>query len=122
MSNLSNLSNSERNPPESKEALVDMTTPEHHHGDGEIPAITDLEILRVLLPRDCEHCGGLLLIDRDEPTAFRCSECGRDPEAKAIQPVYIPSGHVVNGLTARSGRRELGIPTGFINPAIRRFS
>ena len=71
--------------------------------------------------RECPHCTGTLLLDRDDPSHFKCSECSRDPNAQAVQPSYIPSGHVVNGLTARSGRRELGIPQGSLNPAIRRF-
>ena len=35
-----------------------MTMVEHqHHGDGEdMDGVTELELLRVLLPRNCEHC------------------------------------------------------------------
>ena len=43
-----------------------MTTREHH-SDGEDMGITELELLRVLLPRTCEYCTGWMRPDPDDP-------------------------------------------------------
>ena len=51
-----------------------MTTGDHH-GDGEELPVTDLEILRLMLPRICGHCSGLLVVDGYGDRL--CSECGR---------------------------------------------
>ena len=99
------------------------------HGDGEELPVTDLEILRLLLPQDCEHCGGLLLLDADDPGHSKCSECSRNPEPPLVQPVYVSEGQPVYvsegqpvyGLTAKAGRRDMELAQGAVSPIVRRF-
>ena len=62
-----------------------------HHSDGEDMGITELELLRVLLPRTCEYCTGWMRPDPDDPGERVCISCGRSdfcptPEVLAEPP------------------------------------
>ena len=102
-----------------------------HHGDGEELPVTDLEILRVSLPRDCGHCGGLLLLDADDPGHSKCSECCRSSYRPASE-VLADAGqgkpscsesHIHGRSHAVQGKgREPSIPVGIVHPNIRRFA
>ena len=49
----------------------------NYHGDGESLAVTDLELMRVALERDCPSCGQLLLPCPDFEGERVCPSCGR---------------------------------------------
>ncbi len=91
------------------------------HGDGEGRGITELEVLRVLLPRNCEHCiSGMMLPDSYDGDILTCAACGRSdfcptPEVLAEEPA--PAGavdpvrhHVYE--PRRRGARAPSIPEG----------
>ena len=92
--------------------------------NGDIPGIGALEILRVLLPRDCPHCGGLLLASSDDPGLSKCSECSRTPGAPAgdVAP-ELASSAMFKALTARADRSGAGcIPQASLNSFTSRFA
>ena len=91
-----------------------------HHGDGEHPP---LDTAAQLQPRTrtCPTCSGLLLVDREDPLAFKCSECGRNPEPPAVPPVYTPEGQPLPGSTSARALGRPGIPEGAINGITSRF-
>ena len=97
-----------------------------HHDDGEIPPVTDLAILRVLLPRDCGHCGGLLLLDADDPGHSKCSECCRSTyrpvDTLALEPDRERCIHAPRHLEPKARGRDVSVPQGHINPLLRRFA
>ena len=83
------------------------------HGDGEELPVTDLELLRVMLPRTCEHCtGGWLMPDAHDPGEFVCANCGRGtfcPSVEVLteepQPATPdPVGHLVPRAVPRAPR------------------
>ena len=101
------------------------------HSDGEDMGITELELLRVLLPRTCEHCSGLLVVDGYGDRL--CSECGRStftPSAEVLADVAkrrrTPEGQTsyVRGLTGRSSKRGRhdAVAQGAVNGIVRRFA
>ena len=99
-----------------------------HHSDGEDQAMTELKLLRVMLPRTCEHCNGLMMLDADDPGHSKCGECCRstftvdDPVALSREKDNEGHLHGHRGLTARSTKgRDVGLPQVSINPAIRGF-
>ena len=85
-----------------------------HHADGEdMDGVTELELLRVLLPRNCEHCkDGLLVLDNFDPDAMTCLNCGRGtfcpPPGLAEEPDREVEVHAHRGLSARMARRTEG--------------
>ena len=95
-----------------------------YNGDGETPAITDLELLRVWLPRDCGHCGGLLLADPSDPGHLRCSECSRTPgdPVRAVDP-ELGTSAAFKALSGRVDRPGGGcIPQASLNSFTSRFA
>ena len=99
-----------------------------HHGDGEL---LPSETLGQLRPRTCSHCtGGWMMPDAHDPGESVCANCGRStftPSAEVLADVgqgklSCSESHIHGRGTAVAGRgRELGIPRGYVNPAIRRF-
>ena len=83
-----------------------------HHSDGEVMGVGELELLRVLLPRTCEHCTGWMRPDSHDPGEFVCANCGRGtfcpaPEIVAEEPQPAtpdPVGHLVPRAVPRAPR------------------
>ena len=94
------------------------------HGDGEQPGIGDLEILRVWVPRDCGHCGGLLLADPSDPGHLRCSECSRSPgHPTRVDDPEVESSKLYKALSGRVDRPGAGcIPQASLNSFTSRFA
>ena len=100
------------------------------HSDGEDMGITKLELLRVLLPRNCEYCTGWMRPDPDDPGEFVCANCGRgtfhvdDPVALSRQKDNEGHVHGHRDLVVRrsSKARDVGLPQGALNVITRRFA
>ena len=71
------------------------------------------------------RCRQLMLRDPDDPAEHKCLSCGastfRPPPGLAEEPDHESHVHGHRGLTARSVRRDRGLPQGAANAVIRRF-
>ena len=77
---------------------------------------------------NCPHCiTGLMMADPYDGGERTCASCGRgtfhvdDPDALARQKDNERHIHGHWHLEAEARGREVGVPTGYLNPAIRRF-
>ena len=81
----------------------------------------------------CSHChGGLMLPDSHDPADVRtCATCGRStftPSAEVLADVQRgrPTSSEIHihgrGRAVQGKGRELGIPRGYVSPAVRRFA
>ncbi len=99
-----------------------------YNADGEVMGVGELELLRVLLPRTCEHCiSGMMLPDSYDGDILTCAACGRSdytpaPELLNEPPDAEDHSHYHRGLTARTGRRDRGVAQGATNGIVRRFA
>ena len=91
-----------------------------HHGDGEV---LPWEVTTMLTARSraCPHCTGLLLVDQDDPSRFKCSECSRTPGDPVRSVNELESPQLFKALSGRQWRPGTGVPEARYNVVASRF-